>query len=497
MTTSSISLPSLPKNWDAEEDIKVFKKLSKCVCKLVEPAGAAFSARVRRHRQKRSLEEDYELTQALLEADADNGEDDEDEPESAALLRSDPSKWKSQDHYAVLGLSKKRYLANGDDIKRAHRRKVLKHHPDKIAVVGGSDSFFKCIQKAWEVLTDPKKRRQFDSCDPTFDEGLPPAKVSDDFYDVYSAKFASEARFSKKGESPAFGTADSTEEEVNAFYIFWGEFESWRTFEMRDEEDTDKADSRDEKRWLDRKNFAARKKHKKEDTQRVIKLVDQAFNLDPRVKKFKEQQKYAKSAKKREREAAERAVAEEAARIAEVERIAAEKAELDEKERLAIQRKERDSSKNIIKKEKKTIRRIFRDNNSFMPSGGDADSVAFQTDRLEQALNTSDSFHLESLRAKFEKVLDLGSVALGLVLDEEYYTSIEAVGAVEAGGAWSQKSKDALVASFKKHTQYNADRWSAIVEDVKAAGDDHGELACILQAKCAIKSLGGLPGVKR
>lgn len=55
----------------------------------------------------------------------------------------------NQDHYAVLGLSKYRYKATDEQIKKAHRKKVLKHHPDKKAAVGAvdDDSFFKCIQK--------------------------------------------------------------------------------------------------------------------------------------------------------------------------------------------------------------------------------------------------------------------------------------------------------------------------------------------------------------
>ena len=53
--TVGITLPSLPSGWDAEEEVRIHKKISKCVCKLVEPAGSAFAARVRRHRQKRSL----------------------------------------------------------------------------------------------------------------------------------------------------------------------------------------------------------------------------------------------------------------------------------------------------------------------------------------------------------------------------------------------------------------------------------------------------------
>jgi len=71
---------------------------------------------------------------------------------------------------------------------------VLKHHPDKKAsnatpvsnslyLTGvnqntNDDAFFKCIQKAHEVLTNPEKRRQFDSVDPVFmelEEDIPTA----------------------------------------------------------------------------------------------------------------------------------------------------------------------------------------------------------------------------------------------------------------------------------------------------------------------------------
>ena len=75
------------------------------------------------------------------------------------------------------------------------RKKVLKHHPDKKASSTSSeftnslylaginqntndDAFFKCIQKAHEVLTNPEKRRQFDSVDPVFmelEEDMPTA----------------------------------------------------------------------------------------------------------------------------------------------------------------------------------------------------------------------------------------------------------------------------------------------------------------------------------
>ena len=55
----------------------------------------------------------------------------------------------TQDHYAVLGLSKYRWRATDEQIKKAHRKKVLRHHPDKKAAAGAvdDDNFFKCIQK--------------------------------------------------------------------------------------------------------------------------------------------------------------------------------------------------------------------------------------------------------------------------------------------------------------------------------------------------------------
>lgn len=65
------------------------------------------------------------------------------------MLARDAKDWRGQDHYAVLGLSKYRFKATDEQIKKAHRKKVLKHHPDKKAATGQEegDSFFKCIQK--------------------------------------------------------------------------------------------------------------------------------------------------------------------------------------------------------------------------------------------------------------------------------------------------------------------------------------------------------------
>lgn len=57
--------------------------------------------------------------------------------------------------YDVLGLTKD---ASEADIKKAYRKLAMKHHPDK----GGDPEQFKKIQGAYDILSDPQKRANFD-----------------------------------------------------------------------------------------------------------------------------------------------------------------------------------------------------------------------------------------------------------------------------------------------------------------------------------------------
>jgi len=75
-------------------------------------------------------------------------------------------------------------------IHTAYRRTCLESHPDK-KLIGVDDpaekqrieDAFKTIQEAYEVLSDPAKRREYDSTD-EFDDTLPTGCDPADFFKV-------------------------------------------------------------------------------------------------------------------------------------------------------------------------------------------------------------------------------------------------------------------------------------------------------------------------
>ncbi|HET6203355.1 MAG TPA: molecular chaperone DnaJ [Planctomycetota bacterium] len=64
-----------------------------------------------------------------------------------------------RDYYEVLGVPRN---ASAEDIKRAYRKLALEVHPDRNPGDAGAEKKFKELAEAYDVLSDPGKRAQFD-----------------------------------------------------------------------------------------------------------------------------------------------------------------------------------------------------------------------------------------------------------------------------------------------------------------------------------------------
>jgi DnaJ-class molecular chaperone len=64
-----------------------------------------------------------------------------------------------KDFYKVLGVDKK---AAADEIKRKYRNLVKDLHPDTNHGDSAKEEKFKAVSEAYEILSDPKKRAEYD-----------------------------------------------------------------------------------------------------------------------------------------------------------------------------------------------------------------------------------------------------------------------------------------------------------------------------------------------
>jgi molecular chaperone DnaJ len=64
-----------------------------------------------------------------------------------------------KDFYEILGVTKS---VSQDEIKKAYRKVAMQYHPDRNPGDKASEEKFKEAAEAYEILSDPDKRAQYD-----------------------------------------------------------------------------------------------------------------------------------------------------------------------------------------------------------------------------------------------------------------------------------------------------------------------------------------------
>lgn len=93
-----------------------------------------------------------------------------------------------KDYYQILGVPR---TATENEIKSAYRKLAMKYHPDKNPGNKDAEHKFKEINEAYEVLSDPQKRKMYDSLGSNWKEGQsfePPPNFNQQGYRFYTSK---------------------------------------------------------------------------------------------------------------------------------------------------------------------------------------------------------------------------------------------------------------------------------------------------------------------
>lgn len=115
----------------------------------------------------------------------------------------------SKDYYQILGVGKD---ASENDIKKAYRKLAMQYHPDRNPGDKEAEENFRSVSEAYEVLSDPQKKAQFDQYGRVFDNnggggyhsGNAETIFEDFFGDVFGDFFGSSGR-SRKRTRPTRG----------------------------------------------------------------------------------------------------------------------------------------------------------------------------------------------------------------------------------------------------------------------------------------------------
>jgi len=292
---------------------------------------------------------------------------------------------------------------------------------------------------------------------------------------------------------PHLGSATDPREHVESFYDFWfNKFESWRDFSHHDEYDLKDADSRDERRWMERNNLRIRKKRQNEEHERIVRLVETSYRLDPRVKLIREEDNLKANAEKRERQMAKEMKDKE-----ENDRIAAAELERANSERAAQETATRLKEEKIeIKRMRAVIRQTLK------ASAPEGQSLGLSDDRLIEILlilckdlpTTNDLLKRAEAAVKNNTVTDLLNEFAKEALPNQSIkigvpTPVTAAPTVTTD--WAPEELTMLARGLQKFPGGTARRWDAIAAFIRTrSATEVLEMAKKCSDGASLKSMG-------
>lgn len=124
----------------------------------------------------------------------------------------------AKDYYQILGINKN---ASKEEIKKAFRQLAHKYHPDK---AGGDENKFKAVNEAYQILSDEKKRAEYDMYGNVFNGQRSAGSQSGgfdfsdsssfDFGDIFSEFFTGGGRQTRRGRDISVDIQVSFEESI-------------------------------------------------------------------------------------------------------------------------------------------------------------------------------------------------------------------------------------------------------------------------------------------
>jgi len=144
-----------------------------------------------------------------------------------------------KDYYKILGVEKS---ATKDEISKAFRKLALKYHPDKNPNDKAAEEKFKEITEAHEVLSDPEKRKKYDTLGANWNQYQTSGGGFEDFFSQFDGRRSgSGSKFEYSGDFGDIfgGTSGFSDFFEGLFGNHSGKTSSYSRSQMRNEKGQD------------------------------------------------------------------------------------------------------------------------------------------------------------------------------------------------------------------------------------------------------------------